>query len=559
MPFFRLNGQVIEAPTPDAARARFAQRAALQQQYQSEAPSAVEGMSGPQRFVAGIGQGATHAGRQVGNLLGVVSDEALQDAASLDKGLLGTGAGQAGAFLGEVAATAPVGGLVGAGGRTLASQLGAKTLGKKLATVAAGGLGQGAAEGALMAGPGDRGAGAAIGGAAGAVLPYVGGTLVQSVTRGIRPSAPARELMRKNVDLTPGQMNPGSMLGQLEEAATNVWGVGPLIQSARERALQGWQRAARRAVLPPGVNPSQANGSIDSVYAEYGPAYDAAKKFPVYPRTMPLTGPGVPLASFSQRPGLFTLAARDPDVIADATKRKAVDAWLQNKLTQLPGAGRQLVTSDDLLKLRSDIRDQIRKASLGPAADTSQADLLRNAERAVTDVLDSQLPPGVLQGLRATDAQYAQYKVLEDATRRAGDQLMGVTPSQLSAAVRAATPHGAYARGAGGDLRKLASTGKQAFDTRTPPTGVRLATLAIPATVLATNPVAGALLAGTVGFAAATRSGRRMLSGQTAPQDKARRLIAALRRKAGPGNRADAKTVGIAASTAAGRAAEEQE
>ena len=76
-----------------------------------------------------------------------------------------------------------------------------------------------------------------------------------------------------------------------------------------------------------------------------------------------------------------------------------------------------------------------------------------------------------------TDAQYRQYKLVEDAISRSGDQPGGFTPAQLSAAVRAATPKAAYGRGAGGPLRELAAAGRQTMDQRSPPTGQRLAAL----------------------------------------------------------------------------------
>jgi hypothetical protein len=495
-------------------------------------------MSGAQRFAAGMGQGAVNLGRQVGNMAGVVSDERMQEFAQRDQPLLDTGAGRAGSFAGEVLATAPVGGLVAGAGKALGKSL--------LARVAGGAVGQGAVEGALTAGPGNRGTGAALGAAGGAIIPAVGGAALRALTRGVDPTAAARKLLKEGVDLTPGQMNPRSTIGMLEETGQNVPGIGPMIQRARESSMQDWQRAVIGKGGAPGVKP----GSVEDAYRSFSPAYDASKGFPVAPRVMRTAGGDIPLATFPQTRGAFESAVRDPNVYADKQTRKAVGAWLQNKLSALPGAGKGTGTMDsaDLLKLRSEIRDQIRAASKGAAPDEAQAALLRNAERSVTDALESQLPKKVTDALRATDKQYGQYKVLEDAARRAGDQLQGMTPSNLSAAVKAATPAGGYARGGGGPLRELAGAGKQVFDARIPPTGARLLVPGTIAAVAGAKPTAVAL-AGLTALAT-TKAGRKVLGGRTAAQVKAQALQAALRRKAGRGGRAMGRQLATATGAA---------
>lgn len=525
-------------------------RGRLRDAYAAEVPQATEGMSDSQRFAAGMGQGAVNVGRQLQRLVGARSAEQVGEDRQLDSALLATGAGRAGAFTGEVLATAPVGGAVGAAGKALATRAGLGAAGRVAGGLVGGSAGQGAAEGALMAEEGERLRGAALGGAGGAILPWAGGKALRAVSRGVQATPAARRLMREGVELTPGQMNPDSAIGQLEEAATNVWGIGPMIQRARDGAKQGWQKAARRASLPPSAKPSEANGSIESVYAQYSPAYDQAKGFPIHPRVMRTAGGDQPLANFPAVRGLFTRAARDPNVFADVQTRKAVNAWLQNKLTALPGAGRTAaaVDSGELLKLRSEIRDQIRTLRNGKSPNDTAASLFENAERSVTQVLESQLPAATKRGLDATDAQYAQYKILEDATRRAGDQPGGVTPSQLSAAVKAATPAGAYARGAGGPLRKLASSGKAVFDQRTPPTGARLATLGTAVGLGAAFPKLMIPLAGGVVLGSSTKAGRRVLGGMTKPQQKLAATTRALRRKAGRVIKPTATAAGAAAA-----------
>jgi hypothetical protein len=513
-------------------------RQRLTEAYQSEVPRATEGMSGLERFTAGVGQGATNVGRQIKSLAGMRSPEEAAEQRRIDADLLSTGAGKAGALTGEVLATAPVGGLVGAAGKQAAARLGAGTLGRGLATVAGGGVGQGAAEGALMS-EGDRLRGAAAGAAGGALIPWAGGKALRALNRGVAPTPAARRLMAQGVDLTPGQMNPSSSIGQIEEAATNAPFLGPAIQRARAASQQDWQRAAIRQGAAPGA---RRPGTVDEAYSSFGPAYDQAKGIPTYPKIVaggavgsgaPVAGADIPLASFPQVRGAFASAVRDPNVMADPAKRKQVNAWLQNKLAQLPDAGRNTgatMDSEHLLKLRSDIRDQMRSAGKGAQPDDAQVALLKNAEQAITQALESQFPRQASDALRTTDRAYSQYKIVEDAARRAGDQPQGFTPSQLSASVRAATPNSAYARGAGGPLRKLASSGKEVFDARTPPTGARLATLGGLGWLIGAP--AAATVAGVTAAAAMTKGGRRLMAGGTKAQQKSLAVQRALRRKA---------------------------
>ncbi len=153
-----------------------------------------------------------------------------------------------------------------------------------------------------------------------------------------------------------------------------------------------------------------------------------------------------------------------------------------------------------ILKARENIRAEIaRRVRSG---DETGAQLLRNAEGALTSRLEEGLAGKSADALRATDAQYGRYKVVEDAVRRGGDQPGGFTPAQLSQAVRASTQKGAYARGGGGALRDLAAAGRESLDTRIPPTGARLLN------------IGGALPA----WLANTGTGKATLLGETAPQ-----------------------------------------
>jgi hypothetical protein len=526
-------------------------RQRLADTYRTESQgAAVEGTGTLQRLREGIGQGMTNVARHAGNLVGLTSDEDLASAKERDAALLSTGAGKTGAFLGEVAATAPVGGLGLGAARAGAAKLGLGTATRFLAGTAGAGATQGAAEGALLADPGSRLQGAAIGGAAGAAIPAIGGAAWCALVRGVNPTKAARYLLNRGVDLTPGQMNPSGSLNMLEEAAGSLPFVGPSVKGARDASRTQWQEAAREVGLPPTMTgqagKDAARAGLDPMYTGYETAYDVAKGFPTYPRQMRTAGGDVHLADRPAGPGSFTRAAQAPSVMAGNDARTAASAWLQDALTALKPNKQGLVDSGDLLKLRSNIRTQMRAAMQGPQPDHASAGILREAEQRVTEVLESQLPADALAKLRAADAQYAQYKILEDATRRAGDQVGGMTPAHLSAAVRTATPVGPYARGAGGPLRQLAKAGREVLDQRSPPTGARLATLAPVAAAMWKSPILAAPIAGLVG----TQWGRKLLRGGTRGQEYGRELARALRQRKVTG-----KGLGTAYGAAAGSSA----
>ncbi len=73
-----------------------------------------EGMSGPQKFFAGVGKGMTDVGYGIGQALGLVSREDVQRKRDTDRALMNTGAGTWGAVTGNVAAALPAAMIPGA-------------------------------------------------------------------------------------------------------------------------------------------------------------------------------------------------------------------------------------------------------------------------------------------------------------------------------------------------------------------------------------------------------------------------------------------------------------
>jgi len=255
---------------------------------------------------------------------------------------------------------------------------------------------------------------------------------------------------------------------------------------------------------------------LQQAYDSYGPLYDQARGYPVMPRILRVQGPDVPLDQ------AFRAASRAPGVPQSLQQGEA--NWLQDRLTQLPDSP----DSGDLLSLRSAIRQRGREMGLRTDVDAAHiATIQGRADEAVTQALNSQLPPEPLQALRTADSNYGNYKIIESAVAKSKDNLAGLTPQKLSQAVYDAVPDAAYARGHGGPLRDLAQAGTDVFQNVSPPTGARVATLAA-AGLGAYHPAIGLPVGAGMLGAIGTQTGRRLAQGATAPQQAAQRLAAAL-------------------------------
>lgn len=502
---------------------------------------ATEGMSGLEKFAAGVGQGMTNAGMRVAELIpggDPLTGTTREDFDRVSAPLLDTGAGTAGALTGEIAATAPV--AMGAGtaakaGTNLLQRL-APRVGKAIAGPAALAA-EGGAQGALMAGPGRRGEGAGVGAGAALTLALLGKGARASYRGVAQPTRSARVLENAGVDLTLGQAAPKSLIGQAEELASDLPVLRQIINPRRDAAKGQWQNAVLNEARPPGMPKFNGDAAIsdrlDTAYRGFDDAYAPVKAQEVYPAvhgTQP-----APLQSTAKKAGALAQAAADPNVLTTADKRAAVDAFLRNQLSILPGGEAhpgilKKVPAEQLLTIRSNIRQAVRQKLAGATPDYDTAKMLDKAEEAVTSALESQLPPEAMEALRAADAAYAKHKVVSDAVARAGDSPNGFTPAQLSASVRASTEKGSYARGAGGKLRELAKAGRESFESEIPRTGVRTAA------VLGSAPVTVPL-----GLLAGSGLGKRLLTGATAPQKAAQRGEAWLLRQLGRGGRSGAK------------------
>lgn len=478
---YEIEGVIYEANSPDEAYAMA---------DAADKPNVTDSMNAFELGLAGIGRGMHNLYQQGGNVLGLIPDSELEESARLDKALLDTTSGAIGSFVGETVSALPVG--LGAGAAV------SKGLGGVMPRLAPylGFGAEGAAEGALLAGPDNRLEGAAIGSAISGGL----GGLGRVISGGATPTQSAQRLLDEGVDLTPGQMNPGGMMSAIEESAGSKF--VPLIQDARNSAELGNFGAMVNQSLPPGgapVDVSNVSTMADDLYKQFNTAYDEVKGFPVR-----MTG----------MEDQMLRRIDDAPITDDIVKSEG--KWVRNALTKYDPAD---ADTADLIGLRSKIRTRIREKY--KKEDFDSVRMLEDVEDVVTERLDRSLPASIAKKLKETDSQYGKYKVIEDISYRVGDR-GHPTPFLMSQAVKMAQQaKGGYARGGGGPLRELTRAGQDAFATGTPKTGM---SLGIPLAAGAVGSVVGGPLAGIGGMAiptalsavmSGTKGGRNFYRGDT--------------------------------------------
>lgn len=238
------------------------------------------------------------------------------------------------------------------------------------------------------------------------------------------------------------------------------------------------------------------------------------------PELRPQPAPKAPDASpeFGPSEGIpaFSAVVEDQSVAVSDKARGIAKRFLDNQLTVLgdEAAKTGVASSDRLIKMRSNIREEIRQHQNGDSDSKGIARLLTRAEQELTDAIDGGLPDDARKAVKEADAQYAKYKTAERAVAAAGDMPDGFTPAQFSRAVRQGREIGEYARGGGGEMRSLAAAGRSVLDARVPKTGARLLAALPGASMFA--------LAGNL------PGPQRFLTGQTRAQQAGQSIEAAL-------------------------------
>jgi len=433
-------------------------RALLVQAYQREADP-TEGMSGMEKFRAGIGSGLVDIGRKAANLAlpeGMTpdwaSDEAIKEQASLDDPLLSTGAGLAGNIVGGIAGTAPVGfGAAGLATKALPQALRASTLGARAGRGLAQGAAQGASEGLLMASPDDRlggaGLGAAVGGGLGAALPGVGHVLKRSLDKLGRPAIEqtdeAVELIRRMREagvpedkaFIPLSQSAKPGLGKqiYEGFVANI--PGNTVRKQYDDAVKQFRELVVQKAVPKGTPPdaiieAAADDTMADVFTRLGKVWEDAWK-PVNEAEVM-----VPKDFFN-------------DNILKATKKATGGEWVP------PPPG--LTTGKSLTEAAEAFQQLANQAEPGVIGNKTREFFLSQKKR-VEELLRNQLPKDLADEWDGNKGAYKLYQDLLAGTKGA----MGTgefTPKALAQA----TARRAGAPGAGGEMRELGELGQKSL------------------------------------------------------------------------------------------------
>ena len=396
-----------------------------------ESSDPTEGMTGMEKFRAGIGQGMTHVGRSLGNLAGLISDDDMDEALALDSSLLQTGAGLAGSITGQVAATLPMGGAVGGAAKVLTAARGASMagrganiLGKALASPVGRGAVEGGLTGAVLAEHDDRaymgGFGTGLGGAMGGL-----GKAMGYAWRNFKlPWVNLSKEAGKHMETTGGGFIPlshslpeGGILKQFYESVlANFPGAAKRIRGQHGNALDDFRRVAAEMTHPPTAQ-----------------VYDDALQ-----RMVPLEfAPGQPMQSIFKQlddywDDAFSAAKRaDVDVgnfRLPATVQSTVDDMSGGMFPQLSGR----VKGGQLLDLRTGLNRIM--SDLDPTQPLNQS--IRGQYKAVIkqidDMMERSLPKDVWDDLAAKRPYYKNYLDLTKAAQKAGKEGFEATPAQLA-------------------------------------------------------------------------------------------------------------------------------
>lgn len=525
------TGQPQESPAQQAARQTY-EAAQKDQQYLDFGPWQTPVPIPPwlNNTLLGAGGRAVQLGQLARQSLGGSAPDEM-DAATQAQAQSST-AGKVGSFITDAALTAPLGGAVTSGLARLGG-VGARVAANTFGRAAV----QGAVQGAATAPPGSRLEGGALGAVLSPVLPFAG-SAAGKVVSGLTRTPAAQALLNRGVQLTPGQMNPeGAVVNRVEQAFTSLPLVGGMIANARNRAPQQFARSFLEDATAPGQALTTAKTDFNGLVADAQAGFDRA-----YDQTLRAGAPG---GRFSVEPGIaqggspgysvtqplsdvFQQIADTPRLGLTASQRQAMGEQLQEKLAETFAVAKQSggMTADDLQNLRSDLRAAARDVSPIDNASRAQRGFWNDAQQAVTQALESQLPTDTVQALRAIDSQYGKFAIARRAAVLAKDQPGGPTPAQLGQAVKEATAPNAYAAG-GGFNRDAAKAARGVFQATVPHTGLTGIGTVMPVVHAAEgagalalgahNPLALAGLAAGLGAVggAYTAPGLRALAGQT--------------------------------------------
>lgn len=412
---------------------------------------ALEGMSGTQKFLAGVGKGMTDIGRGVAQVVGLGDQQAIDEARARDAALTNTGAGLAGDIAGNLALTM----IPGVGAQGLLTRGAASVLPRLIApTAAAATTGAGISAATTPVASNETRAAAAGAGAVGGAVGDVGARLISRAVQPIRQSDAVKRLLSEGVVPTPGQAaGANSVLGQTEQKLQSVFGVGDIVKMGRDRAGTEMNQAALSRAMPPGAGKvSQAGlAGLDEADNALSAAYDKV-----------FSGKKVsPDAALS---AAVNAARNIPALPLNEASEKTFDAVLKKNLfDRIPANG--TMPAD---KMKSEIIGDLGKVARDhlngqTASEKALGQALMEARNQAQSWLAAEVAktsPNAAMQIQMIDRAYANKVAIAKAVERAKAAGGKFTPNQLQNATKQ-----------GQDLRALANDAQEALGSRVADSG----------------------------------------------------------------------------------------
>lgn len=317
------------------------------------APDPTEGMSGLDRFRAGLGKAMVDTARGVGQMVGLVDRQDVQDSRKRDEALLKTGAGMAGNLVGNLAVMAPAALIPGAATIPGAAVIGAVTglaapstsTEETMKNIALGGA---VAPASVLVG---RGLGAGVQAGRALFEPFTAKGQEAIAARTLQqfagdPAAAAAALKNAR-PLVPGsnptmaQASGDSGLAQLERTLRNNPETGPLLESQLAA-----QRAARLKAVQDIAGTDDYYNAIKAGRAtfaaeDYGRAMASGIDAPMAQSLQPQIKALMERPSIQQAKEAAQRLAQEKDVVIDKWGSIEGLDWLKKGLDEIISAARK--------------------------------------------------------------------------------------------------------------------------------------------------------------------------------------------------------------------------
>jgi hypothetical protein len=313
---------------------------------------------------------------------------------------------------------------------------------------------------------GDFGTGKLQQAALGGVTGGLGNTVAKglgSILKGASVGESQKFLQNAGVTLTPGQLL-GGKLKQIEDKATSLPLVGPLINNARQNGIADFNQAAYARALGPisGAMPDTVGREgLNSVKKQVSEYYNSLL-------------PHLNFVADDKFKSEVSLLRDNLKGNLGPNGSERFDSIIGHNMTSRMSPNGNM-NGDSVKNVLEDIGNQVNKYSLGDTHDRQTADALSTVKKAIQDSL-MRNNPEYADKLKNADTAYANYVRLSKAASMApqGDANAGTfTPSQLASAVKGSDKSvrkDAYSRGQS-LMQDLSDAGNKVLPNKYPDSG----------------------------------------------------------------------------------------